>query len=109
MAVICARRNFTLDSETPLFLLRSKKPKHEAHDDRSQFELSTCSSSGKKKLSLNWAISNLKNASLTSQDIGHWTTFLHRESFILPDHVCGFCAGTRSFGILGPRSGFDLI
>ena len=25
-----------LDSETPFFFLRSRKPKHEAHDDRSQ-------------------------------------------------------------------------
>ena len=58
-----------LDSEAPLFLLRSRKPKHEAHDDRSQFELFTWCSSGKKKLSLNLVTSN--NASLTSR--GHWS------------------------------------
>ena len=52
------------------FLLRSRKPKRDqGHDDRSQFELSTWSSSGKKKLSLNLAASN--NASLTSG--GHWS------------------------------------
>ena len=44
-------------------------PKHEAHDDRSQFEISTCSSSVKKKPSLNLEIS--KNASLTS--CRHWS------------------------------------
>ena len=59
------------DSEASLFFywLRSRKPKYEAHDDRSQFELSTCSSSGKKKQKLNLATS--KNASLTSR--GHWS------------------------------------
>ena len=46
-------------------LQRLRKPKHEAHDDGSQFERFTCSSSGKKKLSLNLA--TLKNASLTSR------------------------------------------
>ena len=31
-----------LDSETPLFFFtKIEKPKHEAHDDRSQFELPT--------------------------------------------------------------------
>ena len=81
-----------LDSLAPLFLLKSKKPKHEAHDDRSQFELSTWCSFGKKKLSLNFATSN--NVSLTSR--GHWTlvvgpqtTFLHSESFIVRSG-CGF-------------------
>ena len=46
-------------------LQRLSKPRHKAHDDGSQFERFTCSSSGKKKLSLNLA--TLKNASLTSR------------------------------------------
>ena len=46
------------DSEAPLFFFtKIEKPKNEAHDDRSQFEVSTCSSSGKKKPSLNLATS----------------------------------------------------
>ena len=66
-----------MDSEGLLFLLRSRKPKHEAHNDRSQFELSTWSSSGKKELSLNLATSN--NVSLTSR--GHWTLVIGPRSF----------------------------
>ena len=70
----------------------------QAHDNRSQFELSTCSSSGKKKLSLNLAIS--KNTSLTSR--GHRSLDnAPSQQITHPIKFAGFCVGT---GLLAFRS-----
>ena len=53
------------------FSLRSRKHKREAHDDCSQFELSTWSSSGEEKSIPIWNMATSNISSLTSR--GHWS------------------------------------
>ena len=93
------------------FSLRSRKPKHEAHDDRAQFEHSIWSSSGKKKLSLNLATSN--NASLTSR--GHWSLdhfpsqrIIHRSIKFVAFALVPVCRWRRKWlqSIQGPCGSF---